>query len=166
MLQVRKSRSCGISAIFSKCCFMIETQVLLTVSNFFFQESFPGRRLHFSMGSRAVFQLGSTPWVGIGFDGEGGGGFSPHTLPLWETLGLIYETNILALYLPMFPLYRNHPSNSQGQNAKKHLQQASKNDTLPQVFFPALCHCKLLGWFLYVWNTGRFFLVGIHSMQG
>ena len=46
---------------------------------------------------------------------------SPHTIPLWETLGLIYEPNILALYLPMFPLYRNHRSNSQGQNAKKHL---------------------------------------------
>ena len=34
MLQVRKSHSCGISAIFSQCCFMIETQVLMTVSTF------------------------------------------------------------------------------------------------------------------------------------
>ena len=34
MLQVRKSRSYGISAIFSHCCFMIEVQILMTVSNF------------------------------------------------------------------------------------------------------------------------------------
>ena len=35
MLQMIKSDSCGISAIFFQCCFMIETQVLMTVSNFF-----------------------------------------------------------------------------------------------------------------------------------
>ena len=53
MLQVRKSHSCGISAIIFQCCFMIETQVLMTVSDFFkffFQESFHGRELHFSIG--------------------------------------------------------------------------------------------------------------------
>ena len=56
MLQVRKSHSCGISAIFFQCCFMIETQVLITVSDFFcffsrvgsvFQMA-RGRELHFS----------------------------------------------------------------------------------------------------------------------
>ena len=34
MLQVRKSRFCGISAISFQCCFMSETQILMTVSNF------------------------------------------------------------------------------------------------------------------------------------
>ena len=34
MLQVRKSRFCGISAICFQCCFMSETQVLMTVSSF------------------------------------------------------------------------------------------------------------------------------------
>ena len=34
MLQVRKSRSYGISAIFFHCCFMIEAQILMTISNF------------------------------------------------------------------------------------------------------------------------------------
>ena len=50
MLQVRKSRFSGISAIFFQCCFMSRTEVLITVSNFFFQESFPRRGLCFSMG--------------------------------------------------------------------------------------------------------------------
>ena len=36
MLQVRKSHYCGISAIFFQCYFMIETQVLMTLSDFFF----------------------------------------------------------------------------------------------------------------------------------
>ena len=34
MLQVRKSHSCEISAIFFHCCFMIETQTLMTASDF------------------------------------------------------------------------------------------------------------------------------------
>ena len=61
MLQVRKSRFSGISAIFFQCCFMSRTEVLITVSNFFvffFQESFPGRGLCFSMwggGGGGVF---------------------------------------------------------------------------------------------------------------
>ena len=46
MLQVRKSHYFGISAIFFQCYFMIETQVLMTLSDFFFssffQESVPG----------------------------------------------------------------------------------------------------------------------------
>ena len=35
MLQVRKSHSYGISAIFFQCWFMIETQILMTVSDLF-----------------------------------------------------------------------------------------------------------------------------------
>ena len=34
MLQVRKSHSCGISAISCQCCFMIETQVFMAGSDF------------------------------------------------------------------------------------------------------------------------------------
>ena len=34
MLQEIKPDSCGISAIFFQCCLMIETQVLMTVSDF------------------------------------------------------------------------------------------------------------------------------------
>ena len=50
MFQVRKSRSCGTSAIFFQCCFMIETQVM---------------ELRFSNGG------GGGLWGG----GGGGGGF-------------------------------------------------------------------------------------------
>ena len=50
MLQVRKSLSCGISAIFFQCCFMVETQVLL---QFLIFQGFP-------------------PHWGISFDERGG----------------------------------------------------------------------------------------------
>ena len=54
MLQVRKSHSCKISAIFFQCCFMIETQVLMAVSDFFgfFSRNnlLEGSFLPFSMG--------------------------------------------------------------------------------------------------------------------
>ena len=83
MLQVRKSRYCGISAILFQCCVIIETQVLIGVSDFwgfFFYESFPGRGLLFSMEG-FVFQLGASflswvgdvTWRGINFDVGGGG---------------------------------------------------------------------------------------------
>ena len=60
MLQVRKSCSCGICAIFFQCCFMTETQVLITASDF--SEFFS--RNHFLEGGfalqwRVVFQLRS-----------------------------------------------------------------------------------------------------------
>ena len=35
MVEVGKSRFCGIPAILFKCCFISETQVLMTVSKFF-----------------------------------------------------------------------------------------------------------------------------------
>ena len=56
MLQVRKLRFCGISAIFFQCCFMSETQALMTVSDFW------------------VFFLGIIFWKGALFFNEG----APH----------------------------------------------------------------------------------------
>ena len=58
MLQVRKSCSCGISAIFFQCCFMIEIQILMTVSNF------------------SWFFLGIISWKGASLF-NGGRGFKP-----------------------------------------------------------------------------------------
>ena len=53
MPEVRISCSCGISAFFLQCCFMIEQQVLMTVS--YFSEFFP--RDHFREGG-FTFQRG------------------------------------------------------------------------------------------------------------
>ena len=86
MLQVKfGEKSCGISAIFSNVCFMIETQVLMAVSDF--SEFFLGI-ISWKVGSLFsvcvwvcvwagdVFQLGAAsflsggaPHGGIGFDG-------------------------------------------------------------------------------------------------
>ena len=75
MLEVRKSRSCGISAIFIHYCFMIETQALLTASNFFslLISSWKGASL-FNGG--LVFQLDGASFL------SGGGG-------LWGSLVLM-----------------------------------------------------------------------------
>ena len=59
MFQVRKSRSYEISAIFLHCCLIIETQVLITVSNFlrfFSRNHFLEGGLHFSI-EVFVFQM-------------------------------------------------------------------------------------------------------------
>ena len=66
MLQIRKSRFCGISVIFYQCYFMIETQVLMAVSNIFFLGIAPGRRLlYFSMeGLYLKVDMGYAPWEG------------------------------------------------------------------------------------------------------
>ena len=74
MLQVKKSHSCGIYAIFFQCYFMIETQVLMTLSDFsdFFlgiiswkgASLFNGGRLFFSWGE-FIFKWaggGSAQW--------------------------------------------------------------------------------------------------------
>ena len=97
MLQVRKSCSCGIFAIFFQCCFMIETQAINEGFRFFrvfFQESLSGRGLHFSMGA-VCFSVGGGfifKWghqFGWGAEGgfekklQDGGGASP--LPLTHT---------------------------------------------------------------------------------
>ena len=42
-----KMTFCGIFVTFFQCCFMSEIHVLMTVPDFFFQESFPGRGLYF-----------------------------------------------------------------------------------------------------------------------
>ena len=56
MLQVRKSRFCGISDIFFQCCFLSETtQVLMTVSVFLFFSS-----------SRNQFPYPLPPWKTLG----------------------------------------------------------------------------------------------------
>ena len=69
MSQVRKSCSCGISAIYFQCCFMIETQVLMIVSNFsgFILE----RGFTFNWGG-GWFWDGGTPFL------SGGGGHGGH----------------------------------------------------------------------------------------
>ena len=75
MLQLIKSESCGISATFFQCCFMIETQVVMTVSNFL---RFCSRN-HFLEGG-FTFQWGwggLVSQMGASFLGEGGGG-APH----------------------------------------------------------------------------------------
>ena len=120
MLQVIKSDSCAISAIFFQCCFMIETQVFMTVSIFqgFFlgiiswngASLFNGRFVS-QMGASflSVGVGGSTPWEGINFDC----GFqkncrigvpppSPH--PLWETLYMV-ENRHFWLFFTYFNCY-------------------------------------------------------------
>ena len=97
MLQLRKSRFCGISAIFLQCCFMSETKVLMKVSDFSgvfsrnnFLEAdftFQCRDLFFSWGGGASFLSEVVlHGDGIGFDGGGfqkkliglgGGGSTP-----------------------------------------------------------------------------------------
>ena len=80
MLQVIKSDSCRILAIFFQCCFTIETQVLMTVSNF----SGIFSRNHFLEGG-FTFQWGGGG--GTHFDWgfkrklQDGGG-TPHAPPL------------------------------------------------------------------------------------
>ena len=67
IIQERKSHSCRISAIFFQCSFMIETQVLMAVSDFsgFFSTN------HFLEGG-FTFQLeGGRPMGHISFDGWG-----------------------------------------------------------------------------------------------
>ena len=102
MLQVKKLHSCGISAIFFQCCFMIETQILMTVSDFlgfFSRNHFLEGDFTFQWGGGEVgcFSAGGfiftckrgCPMRGIGFDGgflkkrSQDGGATPL---LWETL--------------------------------------------------------------------------------
>ena len=71
MLQVRKSHSCGVSWIFFQCCFMIEAQVLMTVSDFL--KFFP--RNHFLEEGFAV------QWGGVVF--QMGGFIFKWVAPHW-----------------------------------------------------------------------------------
>ena len=79
MLQLKKLRSSGIPAIFFQCCsFMIEAQVLMTVSDFsgFFSRNYFLKggftfQWRFQLGGGASFLSGrgGHPMGGIGFDG-------------------------------------------------------------------------------------------------
>ena len=99
MLQVRKSHFCGISAIFLQCCFISETQVIMTVSNFFWgffsMINFLEGCFTFQWG--ASFFSGGCLMEGGGINFDGGilkkkimwwrGGTLPCSPPpLWETL--------------------------------------------------------------------------------
>ena len=96
MLQERKSRSCGISAIFFQCCFMIETQILMTVSDFsgfFSRNHFLEGGLTFQWGvclsvrGRTSFLSGRGGWAlhgGIGFDGAPSPCPPPHYGKPWR----------------------------------------------------------------------------------
>ena len=72
MFQVRKSRFCGISVIFSQCCFMSETQVLMTISDFwdFFLRIIFWKGYLFFNG-RVSFLSEGHPMRSISFDGGG-----------------------------------------------------------------------------------------------
>ena len=74
MLQVRKSHFCGISAIFLQCCFISETQVIMTVSNFFLfffsMINFLEGCFTFQWG--ASFFSGGCPMEGGGINFDGG----------------------------------------------------------------------------------------------
>ena len=86
MPQERKSRFCGISTIFFQYCFMSETQVLMTISNF--SELF----LQIISWKGFIFKWEGHRGETINFDGgrgvkksQDGGGGGSH---LWETLKL------------------------------------------------------------------------------
>ena len=77
MLQVRKSRFCGISVIFIQCCFMSETQVLMTVldfSGFFSWNHFPEGSFHWGRGFQLgafIFKWGERAWGALALMGMG-----------------------------------------------------------------------------------------------
>ena len=91
MLQVRKSHFCGISAI---CYFMIETQVLMTVSRFFcfFLGIISWNGALLFNGGGFTFKWGRCPMGRVNFDGGfskktmGWGGCPPCLPSLWKTL--------------------------------------------------------------------------------
>ena len=107
MLQVIKSESCGISAIFFQCCLIIEIQVLMTVPDFFWIFSwnhFLEGGFTFQWGGASFLRGGGTPSIlmgriskkiiGWGWDGEGGWGVPPMPLhpPTMGNLEFIFST--------------------------------------------------------------------------
>ena len=100
MLQVIKSDSCGISAVFFQCCFMIETQVLMAVSDFsgifsrkhFLEVGFTFQWQVYFLRWGASFLSWGCPWgasVLMGeFSKKNCRGGHPPCPPLWETLPL------------------------------------------------------------------------------
>ena len=75
MLQVIKSNSCGISAIFFQCCFMIETQELMTVFDFswnFSRNHFLEGGFNFKWGGGVLLlRWGASFLSGVGVGGVG-----------------------------------------------------------------------------------------------
>ena len=128
MLQVRKSCSYGISAIFSQCCFRIETQVSMTVTNFlaFFlgiiswkgASLFNGGGLFFSQrGGGLHFYVGGCPMGGIGLMGGSekiiGWGVPPIPYSLWETLHILSYCFVVEVTFKLILgyIYKNTNSN-------------------------------------------------------
>ena len=106
MPQVRESCCCGIFAFFFQCCFMIETQVLMTVSDFlgFFSrnhfvergftfqwEDLFFRRVASFLSVCGRCHMGALVLMGGGGGGKekNSGGWGHHLLPLWETLQVV-----------------------------------------------------------------------------
>ena len=77
---MRKSRFCGISTMFFQCCFMSETQVLMTVSDFF-GVFFLETALFNGAGEGACFSVGRR--VSIKYRT----GWRPHAHPPITTMG-------------------------------------------------------------------------------
>ena len=101
MLQVRKSHLCGISAIFSQCYFMSETQELMTVSGFFSRNHFLEGGFTFQWGG-LIFKWGEgTPLGASALMGDGvfkknhavwgGGGCPPIPPTMGNPLGVPYK---------------------------------------------------------------------------
>ena len=100
LLQVIKSHSCGISAVFFQYCFMIETQVSITVSDFskYFSRNhilevdftFQWGRLFLRLGA-FIFKCGGAPCRALVLMGEVSKnilGWRGHSLPPWSpTMG-------------------------------------------------------------------------------
>ena len=140
---------CGIFAIFFQCCFMIETQVLMTVSNFsvFFQESFPGRGFDFSMRGGSVFQLGR------------------HITPLWETLRYFFTTTMsneintvtkimgicpIVYYYGMYDIKERHDYKSVTINFCSIRRKARFPSEFPNICLAVAHFLQLLYVFLFV----------------
>ena len=107
MLQVRKSRFCGISAIFFQCYFMNETLVLMAVSNFFcFFSRIISRKEVFLFNGRTSFlcggRWGASALIGgikkinvmSGGRTGGGGGCPPQACCRQKTLSPVSLTRL------------------------------------------------------------------------
>ena len=107
MPEVRISCSCGISAFFLQCCFMIERQVLMTVS--YFSEFFP--RNHFLEGGFTfprggiVFHMRKASFLSercpMGALVLIGAPLPCPLTPLWKTLMHIYIYIYIYIYISL-----------------------------------------------------------------
>ena len=127
MLQVIKLDSCGIPAIFFQCCFMIETKVLMRVSDFleiFSRNHFLEWGFTLQWGScfsyrGASFLSGGAPWGASilmgGFQKTVGGGVPPpHTPPHYgkpcqEKTSLLFWSSTKWNYVYIIISYCSQP---------------------------------------------------------